>query len=300
MAFVLGIETDSINGWSRFTDLPNAENDANRAAVRQSIHGQIHDYFEYLRGLGVVQVNLIHLSDNTFGGMALYDLMFVINTWVRTGRLPETEDGFIDAQTGLPRAAGEAISMPVGIASTLWEKVAPEALALGFDAPPLPGNGVYGHGDRNHIGLKPAGEEALLEAMRFGMVIDMDHMSEKATEQANRIVTTQVPTPPYPIVAAHNGARMLAMTPPAQLPTPGTVPGTNERRNPHTWPSESTKSETQLGYIKDTGRMFGHGIAGADSKPFGGTVPNDAPGTSKTVAQGLQYLTDKLKMPVAL
>ncbi len=298
MAFVLGLETDSINGWSKLTDLPNVEDDATRAAVRQSIHEQIHGYFEYLRNLGVVQVNLLHLSDNAFGGMALYDVMFVVNSWQRTGRLPEVEDGYLDAKSGLPRGPGEAISLPVTVASALWEKLAPSATALGFTAPPLPGNGVYGHGDRNLMGLTPAGEEALLEAMRFGMVIDMDHMSEKATEQANRIATTRVPVPPYPLVAAHNGARMLAMTPPPQFPLPNTVPGPDERRSPHTWPNESTKSETQLGYIKDTGGMFGHGIAGADSKAFGGAVANDAPGTSKTVAQGLQYLIAKLEMPV--
>jgi microsomal dipeptidase-like Zn-dependent dipeptidase len=300
MAFVLGLETDSINGWSRFTDLPNVEDDATRADVRQRIHDQIHGYFEYLHNLGIVQVNLIHLSDNAFGGMALYDVMFVINTLARTGRLPQVENGFLDATTHLPRPAGEAISLPVTVESALWEKLAPLAMQLGFSAPPLPGNGVYGHGDRNAIGLLPAGEEAVLEAMRFGMVVDMDHMSERATAQANVIATTGVPNPPYPLVAAHNGARTMAMDPPAQLPPPGAVPGTDERRNPHTWPNESTKSETQLGHIQSTGGMFGHGIAGADSKPFGSAVANDAPGTSKTVAQGLQYVMERLGMPVGL
>jgi hypothetical protein len=127
----------------------------------------------------------------------------------------------------------------------------------------------------------------------------MDHMSEKATAQANGIATEQAPTP-YPLVAAHNGARRLAMTPPAQIPLPTAVPATDdERRNPHTWPNESTKSDTQLGYIKNTKGMFGHGVAGADSKHHG-AVDNDAPGTSKTVAQGLQYVTDKLEMAVGL
>jgi microsomal dipeptidase-like Zn-dependent dipeptidase len=100
-------------------------------------------------------------------------------------------------------------------------------------------------------------------------------------------------------VAAHNGARWLAMDPRPQLPVSGDVPGPDERRNPHTWPNESTKSETQFRYIKDTKGMFGHGIAGADSKQYG-AVQNDAPGTSKTVAQGLQYVMDKLEGAVGL
>ena len=318
MAFVLGIETDSLNGWSNFSDLPNDLDDAHRDAVRQSVHEEIHCYFEYLHKLGVVQVNLIHLSDNAFGGMALYDHMFIINNVVRNGRLPETEDGYLEQPGGPPRGPGEAISMPASVPSVLWGQLESLAAKLGFTAPDLPVL-PYGHGHRNTIGLMPAGEEAVLEAMRFGMVIDMDHMSEKATAQANLIATTLQPPPPYPypLVAAHNGARMFAMTPPAQRPGPATVPGPDERRNEKTWPSESTKSETQLGYIMATGGMFGHGIAGADSKtyktyvrtkgPLGkperqafSPVPNDAPGTSKTVAQGLLHVMEKLGMPVGL
>lgn len=292
LAFVLGLETDSINGWSGFGDLPNDDTPASRAAAR----AQLHDYFGYLRTLGIVQVNLLHLSDNAFGGMALYDVMFVVNTFTRTGRLLETEDGFLD-EHGNERVPGEAISMPVSVASKLWSALEPLAATLNFTAQ-LPDALPYRHGHRNKIGLLPAGEEALLEAMRLGMVIDIDHMSEKATGQAFRIATS-LPGASYPLVAAHNGARIMAMSPPPHEPGPGdpAIPG--RRRNPHTWPNESTKSETQLGYIKDTGGMFGHGIAGVDSQSFG-AVANDAPGTSKTVAQGLQYVMDKLEGAVGL
>jgi hypothetical protein len=59
------------------------------------------------------------------------------------------------------------------------------------------------------------------------------------------------------------------------------------------------KSETQLGYISTTRGMFGHGTAGADSRAFG-PVANDCPGSSKTVAQGYQYVLSRLETPVAL
>jgi hypothetical protein len=294
LAFVLGLETDSINGWSKFTDLPNEKDDN---ATRTAVHERIHCYFKYLRGLGVVQINLIHLSDNTFGGMALYDVKFVFNNLLRTGRLPDVEDGYLDPNSHLPRGQGEAISLPVTVASKVREELESLVNQLGVAVPDFDPKVLqpYGHGHRNTIGLMPAGKEALREAMRFGMVIDMDHMSEKATAQAHDIATDpkQVPEGPYPLVAAHNGARMLAMTPPAKDPTKHMVPGPNERRNPETWPNESTKSETQLGYIKNTRGMFGHGVAGTDSQPHG-SVPNDAPGTSKTFAQGLQYVMHKL------
>ena len=149
--------------------------------------------------------------------------------------------------------------------------------------PPLPANvRAFPLGDRNTDGLTVAGEVALLEAMRLGMVIDMDHMSERSSTKAHEIATKQVAVGPYPLVAAHNGARKLAPRPldatqPAQV---------DHRRNHETWPSESMKSETQLGWIKETGGIFGHGIAGADSIGFG-SVPNDCVGSSKTFAQGI-------------
>ena len=285
MAFVLGLETDSINGWVKFTDFPQADTKANRDAI----HMTIHDYFAYLRGLGIVQVNLIHLSDNAFGGMAVYDVMFMVNSWQRTGRMPPVEDGFTS------RTPDERISKTVTLESKLWSMLGPALADVGI-TPPLPANvRAFPLGDRNTEGLTVAGEEALLEAMRLGMVIDMDHMSERSSTKAHEIVTKQVAEGPYPLVAAHNGARKLAPRPldatqPAQV---------DHRRNHETWPSEAMKSETQIGWIKETGGIFGHGIAGSDSIGFG-SVPNDCVGTSKTFAQGYQYLTSRLEMPVAL
>jgi microsomal dipeptidase-like Zn-dependent dipeptidase len=295
MAFVLGIETDSINDWVKDSQFAPDDTPANRKAI----HDAIHDYFEYLHKLGVVQVNLIHLSDNAFGGMALYDMLFIINSLTRRGVLPNAEDGWA------PHAANpdEVISAPVDLDSIIWEKLAPAAQQLlGITTPPISGIGTYGYGDRNKNGMTVAGEGALPEAMRLGMVVDMDHMSEHSADKAHEIATTvtkDVPVTPYPLVSAHNGARKLALRPPASLPTPTDFPNPGERRNPHTWPSESMKSETQLEWIKETKGMFGHGIAGSDSLSFG-TVPNDCPGSSKTVAQGLEYLTARLEMPVAL
>jgi microsomal dipeptidase-like Zn-dependent dipeptidase len=291
MAFVLGLETDSINDWVKDEQFSSDPSDANRDAI----HATIHDYFAYLYDLGVVQVNLIHLTDNAFGGMALYDVMFMVNSWQRRGRLPDTEDGFT------PHAANpdEVVCTPVTLPSVLWEKLEPAAQKLGITSPPFSGVGVYGHGDRNANGLTVAGEVALLEAMRLGMVVDMDHMSEHSAHGAFGVATKTIPGSTYPLVSAHNGARKLAPRPPARLPTPSDTPGPGERRSPHTWPNESLKSETQLERIKTTGGMFGHGIAGKDSRSYG-TVQNDCPGTSKTVAQGLEYVTHRLEMPVAL
>ena len=94
--------------------------DGPSAASKDKIHDAIHDYFEYLHELGVVQVNLIHLSDNAFGGMALYDVMFMVNSWQRTGVFPTPQDGFTrhgrPGRGDLP--AGHAGVGPVGEAGS--------------------------------------------------------------------------------------------------------------------------------------------------------------------------------------
>ena len=287
MAFVLGLETDSINSWVHFADFPQADTPANRIVI----HDMIHDYFAYLRGLGITQVNLIHLSDNAFGGMAIYDFMFIVNSLQRTGVQPKT----------LPWAGTdprELVARPVSVGSELWSLLESTARDLGVTIPATAPGGTFGIGDANTKGLTVAGQVALVEAMRLGMVIDTDHMSEPSETKAFEIATTTVGGSLYPLVAAHNGGRFMAPRPLANTSAP--VPGS--RRSSHGWPTEAMKSETQLDHVKATEGMFGHGIAGADSREFDpATVRNDLPGSSRTVAQGMQYIVSRLpEVPLAL
>jgi microsomal dipeptidase-like Zn-dependent dipeptidase len=284
MAFVLGLETDSINGWVKFSDFPEADTPANRTAIHDAIHG----YFDYLAKLGIVQVNLIHLTDNAFGGMAVYDFRFLVSSLARSGRLPDT----------LPWSGTnqrELVARPASVGSELWDLLKGPMSALGVMVPTPPAIGTVGIGDVNARGLTVAGEVALVEAMRLGMVIDTDHMSERGEATAFSIATKTVPQQPYPLVAAHNGTRFLAPRPLGD----SAPPTSGSRRSKAAWPSENMKSDTQLEHIKATGGIFGHGIAGADSRSFG-PVPNDCPGSSKTVAQGIAYAYSRLEKPVAL
>jgi hypothetical protein len=282
MAFVLGLETDSVNGWIRFDNFPQDDTPASRTAI----HDTIHDYFAYLRGLGIVQINLVHLSNNAFGGMAVYDFMFVVNSLYHTGSLPDTKP-WSGANPD------ELVARQVTVGSKLWSMIKGLAAPAGITVPSLPA-GSFGIGDRNTVGLTVAGEVALLEAMRLGMVIDTDHMSELGEATAFRIATTTVAGVDYPLVSAHNAPRILAPRP-LDVTDP---PRHGFRRASAAWPSEAMKSETQLDHIKTTGGMFGVGIAGADTREAPGTtVGNDLPGTSRTFAQGYQYILGRLERP---
>ena len=230
--------------------------------------------------------------------MALYDLHFMLNTWARTGQFPDTDPV---PPTPDPTMTDDDINCRVTVKSALWTKI--EALATSIGWQPLSAavaSPIPPAGDRNRRGLTTAGEEAVLEAMRFGMVIDLDHMSEKSAETAHTIAMKPMPTP-YPLVSAHNGARRMAPrplaptappSPPALPPPPApqvTPPKSEYRRGEHLWPNENSKSAAQLQFIKETGGMFGHGTAAADSRSWG-PVANDCPGSDKTFAQGFQYV----------
>ena len=182
MAFVLGLETDSINGWMRFDGLPGGRH------AGQPDRDPRHDprYFAYLRGLGIVQVNLIHLSDNAFGGMAIYDFMFT-RQHAPAERAP-AEDAAMGRRQR--RRAGGAGRSPCG--SELWALAREHRARPGDHDPAAAAPGAFGIGDVNRSGLTVAGEVALLEAMRLGMVIDTDHMSELSEATAFDIATTTV------------------------------------------------------------------------------------------------------------
>lgn len=196
---------------------------------------------------GLVATSIIR---SAFGGMAIYDMMFMISSWTRTGRLPDTEDGFTFAEDGSTgRSATEEISRSATLESKLWSMVRPIMQAFGLNPPPPPQVRPVPIGDRNVKGLTVAGQVAIIEAMRLGMVIDTDHMSEHSEQVAFKIATSLAAGQRYPLGAAHNGARALAPRPPSGL----AIPSPSSRNNPHIWPGENMKSDTQIEHIKTTG-----------------------------------------------
>jgi hypothetical protein len=295
MAFVLGLETDSVNGWIKESDFYHPDG---KTMTSDEIRDMIYPYFKYLRDLGIVQINLVHLTDNAFGGMALYEPMSIYNTFQRTGNIPVPEDGYHEVDGITPRPADEQISKPVPVLPEELQGVVEGAAKLiGIPLPQGWTNPDPPIGNRNVRPMSGAGRVALRVAMQLGMVIDMDHMSEKCTADAFDIAMSIDETPhhqPYPLIVAHNGARYLS---PRPLPnTSARIRGF--RRNPEAWPSEGAKSNTQLEYIVKTGGIFGHGTAVPDQRdyPEGNYPPvtNDCPGTTKSFAQGYQYVSEKL------
>lgn len=95
-------------------------------------------------------------------------------------------------------------------------------------------------GHRNAKGITNLGIFAIKEMMRLGMMIDIDHMSEKTIESVLDIATSNN----YPINSGHTGFRGNGGD------------------------SENTRTDQQLEIIRNTGGMMGVGIANNISPSF--------------------------------
>ena len=202
LAIILGIEVDSFGNWRKVDDLEKiCHGDLNMA--RQIIGLEL----DWLYGLGVRQVTPIHLTNNAFGGTAIY-LRFLetINVFV-TGERWSVEDAWetgvryrldqdgADLKDEMERSvvvSGQRVARRHR--RTLIDHL-PGIHNL-FDTantPPITG------GHANTRGLNKYGVILLEEMMKRSFIIDVDHMSEKATDTALDMAEEHS----YPLICSH-------------------------------------------------------------------------------------------------
>jgi microsomal dipeptidase-like Zn-dependent dipeptidase len=215
LAVVLGVEVDSLGNWRRLEDLRElCGDDLDRA--RQLIGAEL----DWLHGLGVRQITPIHLTDNAFGGTAVYmRLLDLLNVFV-TGRHYEVENGWesgvryrldydgddmVDSAERVVVAGGESLSpaRPTMNRQTLIHQVpAVRDLSEALAHPSVRG------GHANVHGLSNYGFIMLQEMMRRGLLIDIDHMSQKSTDAALDLAERHA----YPVLSSHAWFRDLAFS----------------------------------------------------------------------------------------
>ena len=208
LAIILGVEVDSLGNWRRLSDLEELCH-GDLTLARQLIGQEL----DWLFNLGVRQVTPIHLTNNAFGGTAIYmRFLETINVFVtgerwtfgnawNTGVRYRLDHDGVDLVDEVERTA--AVAGPRIRAmhrQTLLDHI-PGIRDL-YEATELPK--VQG-GHANTRGLNEYGHVLLEEMMARGMIIDVDHMSEKATDEALGIAEAHH----YPVITSHSWFRDL-------------------------------------------------------------------------------------------
>ena len=210
LAMILGVEVDSLGNWRRFEDL-HEQCGRDLAEARRLISAEL----DWLYNLGIRQITPVHLADNAFGGTAIYRRLFDATNLVLTGRHFKVADGW---QTGvrfrLERDAQDDLARLVALqakrfsperfraAGVLRRLPVIKGLLEALDAPSVAGGHV------NAFGLTKYGVILLEEMMARGMVIDLEHMSHRATDVALALSESRR----YPVICSHVWFRDLFYT----------------------------------------------------------------------------------------
>jgi uncharacterized delta-60 repeat protein len=220
LAVILGVEVDRIGDFSPGVSELTVDNEI----------GRLYDQ-------GVRYIFPIHLTDNVFGDTAIYDALFNAanfrenrNFW-SIGCAPREADEVGFTSEGIPPEYRQFL--PEGTPPPLTP---PEC----WTANPISGLVWLGHVNVRTTpnGLTSLGEFALKAMMKRGMIIDIDHMSDRA---ANRALALADFSPGgYPLMSGHTGIR---------------------DRHSEDLNAENARTKAQLAKVACLGGMFGIGTA---------------------------------------
>ncbi len=239
MAVVLGIEVDKLGNLGK----PGVT--TNERTVRAAIR-ELHE-------MGVRYVFPIHLIDNAFGGTAVYNILFSLLNRNQNGSFPSitsSSDPLVSFRHTMESPIG-GFEVPGGLSFPAFAHISAILEGIGripilepscFDFikcnGPIPCVAACGSYDKikrilmpnlndfhvfsripgghvNAMGLTQLGRVAIRELMRLGMIIDIDHMSERAMRQA--FEEAEAVPGYYPLAMGHTAVRK---------------PGGNERNAP--------------------------------------------------------------------
>lgn len=188
LALVPGIEVDHLGGFGNNT--PDPTPDQLRAEIRR------------LYAKGARYVLPIHAANNSFGGTALYEEMFLFANLFQTG---SQISAVCAAQT-------DNIGKRLNTGNLDWVFAITNALGVQN----FPSNCPVGIGFKNARGLQPLGNVAIDEMMTLGIIVDLDHAGQATTDDLIAYTSAGSPTGSallkrvgldYPLLTGHSGPR---------------------------------------------------------------------------------------------
>jgi microsomal dipeptidase-like Zn-dependent dipeptidase len=301
LAVILGVEVDSLGNWRRLEDLEQLS----QGSLDQA-HELIAQELDWLFNLGVRQITPVHLTDNAFGGTAIYMRFLEISNRFVTGRGFDVEDGWksgvryrLDhdgddvwedtertvASGGKPASVGRAMNH-----RTLVDHLPGiHTLKQALHAP----TGLSSHA--NQRTLSPYGKILLEEMMERGMLIDIDHMSQKTLDAALDLAEAHH----YPVLSSHAWFRDLAFTAEVEFgPVQEDDYGTGDV---HKVAHEAGKRSDQIERIAALGGVIAPILNQGDMAglrqampELADKVPNPSAGSSTSWAQAYLYAVAKM------
>lgn len=270
LALVLGVEVDTLFGCG-------AEGDVR--CKSESYAAEL----DRMYAAGVRQIIPIHLIDNGFGGAAIYDDHMNVNQiYLRGTRLEPDPAGCTDERVDFEFSNGSATLITAKLAAGIWYRPR-------YTRGP---NGKQGH--CNVRGLSRDGEELVGDLMRRGMLIDLEHMSERSMErtlelaQANCADLERGRTC-YPLLSSHGWPRDLKRRlrdgEEVGFVRPGEVIEST---------TELQKSSAALAAIRDLGGVVGIITNQGRLYREDGELADQCPTSSESVATALTYVADQM------
>ena len=297
LAIVLGVEVDSLGNWRRSDDLEQLSQGSMEQA-RQLIAQEL----DWLYGLGIRQITPIHLSNNAFGGTAIYMRFLEIANRFLTGQGYEVEDAWESGiryrldQDGRDVADTAQREVASKKTRTLVRKNNMNHGTLVDHVPGMREKEQREHphdqgGNANVRSLSVFGHILLEEMMKRGMLIDIDHMSQKTLDAALDLAESRS----YPVLSSHAWFRDLAFSADAVFQYDRFEPfGT---ANVHKVAHEMGKRLDQIQRIAALGGMVAPIMNQGDvaglvraAPELADKVPNPCAGSSTSWAQAYLYV----------
>ena len=292
LAVVLGVEVDSLGNWRTPKALPH---DAEKARL------EIRRELKRLYDRGVRLITPIHNTDNAFGGTAVWSRFCETLNKHITGegykvasasgveyRLEDEAHGLlgrlIELLVRMRLLALVRLLRRLVVGKRGWRR--PHFLTKHLFCKPRPwitGRPTSARGQANTRALTAHGQTLITEMMRLGIIIDIDHMSQRAADQTLGLAESFR----YPVVATHTMFRDLAWS-------------AAETSDVQKVASEWLHTSDTVERIGKLGGMVAPMLSQGDVKSFrprgGGPspVPNDCAGSSKSWAQAYLYAVEKM------
>jgi microsomal dipeptidase-like Zn-dependent dipeptidase len=184
LAIIIGVEVDNIGNF-------NALVKAGQAVTEKMVATEIQRLYDK----DVRYVFPIHVTDNPFGGAALYNDNFVMSNIREFGDCFQL-DG-TQPEDGIEYHYKNPVSALIWAGSIVKTGIIFSNYTC-LNQNPFPSN-------KNRKGLTDLGKFALKELMKRGMMIDVDHMSQNAVNESFKIAQS-FPTW-YPLNSGHNDLR---------------------------------------------------------------------------------------------